>query len=193
MRIVNARGVPGTLGCCAHSLSDGSQAMLTTHHVLMGAGARARDPVYDEHGRQIGRAEYGRLGIVQFEGSSYHIDCAVASLTDERQFASGVGARAKPGDRVTKRGAATGLTSGIVVDASFSAPALIDGREREAPRQLLIRSTESGTRFSAEGDSGAVVRNAGGAIVALLWGTSACGDAVACHIAPVLHVLHFRA
>jgi hypothetical protein len=90
-------------------------------------------------------------------------------------------------------GAASGHTSGIVIDDSYSESARVAGRDYDAPNQLLIRSTTRASRFSTEGDSGAVVRNARGAIVGLLWGTSVGGDAVACHIAPVLHVLHLRA
>jgi len=190
-RIVNARGAPGTLGCVARSLSDGSALLLTAHHVLFGSGARAQDALGAPH--RIGRASYGRFGIVSYEGLSYHVDCAVASLDDEPTGARESIARASPGDRVTKHGAATGISSGVVVDVAYSEPVLLCGREYDAPRQILIRSATRCCRFSSDGDSGAVVRNARGEIIGLLWGTTAAGDAVACHIAPVFHVLHLGA
>jgi hypothetical protein len=197
--IVNARDVPGTLGCVAQSLRDGRSVLLSTHHVLFGAGARAQEPLWcpDRSAiaarHRIGRVLYGRFGIVSYEGVSCHVDCAVASLDDEVTSAPGSLARALPDDRVTKHGAATGITSGIVIDVAYSEPVLLDGRELDAPRQFLIRSATPGRAFSSEGDSGSVVRNESGAIVGLLWGTTAAGDSVACHIAPVFHLLHLRA
>jgi hypothetical protein len=189
-RIINARGVPGTLGCVAHSLSEGRPLLLTAHHVLFGAGARAQDALGAPH--RIGRASYGRFGVVSYEGASYHVDCAVASLDDELTARPQSIALASPGDRVTKHGAATGISAGIVVEVDYSEPVLLCGRQHDAPRQIVIRSTMPGRRFSSEGDSGAVVHNDRGQIVGLLWGTTAAGDGVACHIAPVFHVLHLR-
>ena len=130
---------------------------------------------------------------MSYEGVSCHVDCAVASLDDELTAAPESIALASPGDRVTKHGAVTGITSGIVIDAAYSESVLLGGRQHDAPRQIVIRPATPGRRFSSSGDSGAVVRNARGQIVGLLWGTTAAGDGVACHIAPVFRVLHLRA
>jgi len=201
-RIVNARGVPGTLACVVRSLSDGAPMLLTAHHVLFGAGARALDALFCNGGVErdglirIGVARYGRFGTVIHEGASTHIDCAVASLDEWlaatiAPFSPDISAgRANVGDRVTKVGAGTGLTSGIVVDDAFDDTMHTDGRTRIAPRQLLIRSLTPHTPFSGAGDSGAMILNASAHPVGLLTGLTAAGDAVACHIAPVLRVLH---
>ncbi|AHG92731.1 hypothetical protein J421_5196 (plasmid) [Gemmatirosa kalamazoonensis] len=197
-RIVNARGVPGTLGSLARTLHDGRLVLLTSHHVLFGAGARSRQPVRLAHGPAIGRARHGRLGTVPYDGAAIHVDCAVASideawLPDEATRGDeALVARVVPGQRVTKTGGATGTTAGVVVDVAYSAPALIDGRIGPAPAQILVRADRRGVPFCAPGDSGAVLRDADGAIVGLLWGVAPRGDGVASPIAPVLHVLHAR-
>lgn len=97
---------------------------------------------------------------------------------------------ARPGDRVTKRGAATGRTTGIVVRVDYDDVAWIDGRPRPAARQLLIRSLDDDRPFSAAGDSGALLVNEAGNAVGLLWGATRSGDGVACPIAPVLYAMN---
>jgi hypothetical protein len=92
---------------------------------------------------------------------------------------------------VTKTGAATGSTSGVVVDTVRTETAVIDGRLRETPRQIVVRPA-NGVAFSAKGDSGAILRDDRGRMVGLLWGTNASGESLACHIAPVLRVLGIR-
>jgi hypothetical protein len=196
-RIANARGVPGTLGCLALTLHERRLVLVTTHHVLFGAGAREQEPVWrladDDAPRRIATASWGRRGIVRQDGADIHVDCAVAALHDPvgdlDDDATGVVA---PGDRVTMQGGASGARAGIVVDVAHQAVARVDGRERPAPVQLLVRARDRGRPFASQGDSGAVLRDARGAIVGLLWGVTAAGDGVACPIAPVLHVLHVR-
>lgn len=206
-RIANARGVPGTLGAIALRRDGGEPVLLTNHHVLFGAGAVAGDPVWLVDGasartsRGIGRALYGRLGTVTFEGAQYHVDCAAASLDDGRAIAPSLTAIddfeltiawAETGERVTKMGGATGTTEGTVVDVAFTDRVVVDRRRVAAQRQILVRSLARGRAFSSAGDSGAVVCNARGAIVGLLWGVDDSGDSVACHIAPVLYAMHAR-
>jgi len=95
-----------------------------------------------------------------------------------------------PGARVTKVGAATGRTQGIVVNAAGRET--VPGSGRAAPGQIVVRSLERGRPFSAEGDSGALLRDERGAAVGLLWGVNGRGDALACPIAPVLWLLGIR-
>lgn len=95
---------------------------------------------------------------------------------------------AVPGEAVRKIGAATGLTVGTVVDVAYPDVAAIENRVYAAPRQILIRAAH-GQAFSSEGDSGAAVVNTREEVVGLLWGTTARGEGVACHIEPALRAL----
>jgi hypothetical protein len=203
-RVANARGVPGTLGCVAIAFDDES-VMLTSHHVLFGAGSVAGDPVWlvDETGRTrsfraLGRSRFGRLGTVAFDGSDYFVDCAVASLEGEAGAADSwcavldSSATAAAGARVWKSGSESGVTEGVVVDVAYPDLAFVEGRARPAPRQILIGPASPGETFTAEGDSGAVLRDERGRVVGLLWGANHRAEGVACHIAPVLDVLKIR-
>lgn len=200
--IANTNGVPGTLGCLGLARDDGRLVFLTSHHVLFGAGAREQDTVWiaaDGDHRSFHRAarvRHGRCGTVCHEGIDVHVDCATAEIN--RQYApqqSRVTAGQQesslaPGDRVTKTGAATGTTEGIVVATDYSDSARVDGLRRITPGQILVRPAVPGGVFSADGDSGAVLRNEDDVVVGLLWGVDARGFGLACPIAPVLKVLH---
>lgn len=204
--VVNACGVPGSIGCFALTLHESQPVLLTTHHVLFGAGAPEHAPVSLAHrtgGRPmlepIGRAGWGKRGLVRFGDSDVFVDCAVVRL-DARVVESqkwraqeqNATTQAVPGACVTKSGAATGRTAGVVVDVEHTATIDIDGRRCEAPQQIVVRSQVRGHTFSAAGDSGAALRDECGAIVGLLWGLTAGGDAIACPIAPVLWLLHVQ-
>jgi hypothetical protein len=207
-RIANARGIPGTLGCLALTLGDRRLVLVTTHHVLFGAGAVEHDPVWlvgrtddEDPFRCVGRSLYGRLGTVRHGDSDVHVDCAAAALEERSVVPPGWRAvddttsditLLAPGDRVTKTGAATGTTHGVVVDTDFSESARVDGRRHQAPGQILVRPLTRGDAFTADGDSGAVLRNQRGAVVGLLWGADARAYGLACPIEPVLRVLHLR-
>ena len=196
-RIANARGVPGTLGCIARTTHDHRAVFLTNWHVLFGNGAGGSDTAWliDDAGdarryTAIGRALHGKIGNVRFNDADYYVDCAVGSCIDDSPVAVAAYATAMPGERVTKRGAATGTTTGVIVDAAYCGSACTDGRTHPTPRQLLIRSLQRNHPFSADGDSGAVIVNARNAVVGLLWGTNCHGEGVACHIAPVMQALN---
>jgi len=203
-RVVNARGVPGSVGFLAVTRHDHRLVVVTAHHVLFGAGAPARTPVWLAHPlrggsfERLGQSLYGRAGIVHGRASGVYVDCGVASIhwANTRREVwplddPGPGAETSltVGDRVTKVGAATGFTEGIVQDVSHRVPA-VRHRAIEAPGQLLVRSAVRGRPFAAEGDSGAAVRDGNGRIVGLLWASTAAGEGIATPIAPVLYVLH---
>ena len=205
--IANERGVPGTVACLARTLHEQRLVLITTHHSLFADTAPPRAsvsiPQPDGNGcqsRRIGRSGWGRRDTVRFADIDVHVDCAVVELDDDDVVPSGwriveddiACVPPVPGERVTKIGAATGLTEGIIVDAMHAAVAQVEGRPRAAPAQLLVRSSERGRAFSAAGDSGALVRDTAGAIVGLLWGVTAGGESVACPIEPVLWVLHVQ-
>ena len=194
--IANARGVPGTVGFLALTRHDRRLVIVTSHHVLFGAGAREKDPVWlvGETTLPIGQSGYGRLGSVRFEGSEVFVDCAVATLDDDTTpvrivKSEPVGALPALGTKVHKRGAATGHTEGVVVDTDYTERAFVEGVAQDAPHQILVRSRH-GDGFSNDGDSGAAVRNEAGELIGLLWGVTPRGDGVVCPIAPVLYVLN---
>lgn len=198
-KIANSKGVPGTLGCVARTLHDGQLVLLSNAHVLFGSGRLASDAiwhVYESDGTRrcvrAGAALYGKTGIVCVDGNEYHVDCAVGTVADQVLPVMVGHDVPRLGDRVTKLGAETGSTTGVVVDVSYCPSVLANGRMRPAPRQLLIRSIEPGVVFSAEGDSGAVVFNQFNKAVGLLWGATGRGDGVACHMHAVLHTLNIR-
>jgi hypothetical protein len=205
-RIVNARGVPGTLGCLAITPHDGAVVLISSHHVLFGAGAGEGEPVWlgEREGdaavfRHLGSTRYGKLGTVTCGGVDHHVDCAVAVLDGagalppwwraEPEEAAGPPA---PGAVVTKTGAVTGTTRGVIVDVAYPDVALIEGRAMAAPGQILVRPAEDGVAFSTDGDSGAILRDEWGGVVGLVWGANHRGESIACPIVPVLRVLGVR-
>lgn len=200
VRIANSRGIPGTLGCLARTVHQHRPVFLTSCHVLFAAGAARSDPVWrveEIEGRRnysrLGSALQGKCGIVRFRGDDYHVDCAIGAL-DQPQTGKGLRiATPRHGERVFKTGAATGATTGVIVDSSYTAdPDGAENRRDTAPRQLLVRSTEPGKSFAAEGDSGALILNQDHAVLGLLWGATVAGEGVACPIGPVLHALNIR-
>jgi hypothetical protein len=184
--LANSRGVPGTLGAFAVRWSDGAPVLLTSHHVLFGGGAAAGEPVWLTPSlRRVGSSLYGKLGSVTHDGRAHHVDCAVARIDAElgewridEEPPPGV----RPGEavRLDRKGRSA---PGIVVDVRD-----VNG----APRQILVRSLAAGEPFSAEGDSGALLRNEGGAAVGLVWGATPAGETIASPLGPVLDVLGIR-
>lgn len=192
-RITSSTGVPGTLGCLAHTLHDNQPVLLSTWHVLFGNGAREGDAVWlvnESNGERtyspLGHSLYGKLGRVRFGDEDHYIDCAVSSCL----FAPGDPClsdldghdTARVGDLVTKTGAATGTTTGIIITINYSEPA-------GGPNQILIKPVDNGA-FAAEGDSGSIILSDSKKALGLLWGTNTRGEGVACPIAPVLHAMN---
>jgi hypothetical protein len=93
---------------------------------------------------------------------------------------------ARIGDRVTKTGAATGTTTGIIIDVNYSEPV---GQVEYGQGQILIKPVDE-LPFAAEGDSGSLVVADSNKAVGLLWGTNTRGEGVACPIAPVLYAMN---
>jgi hypothetical protein len=175
-RIANARGVRGTLGCVARQTEDGRPVLLTAWHVLHGNGARGSDPIWlVDEGARLGRTLGGQRGMVRYRGEEHFVDCAIGSCARPLVPAPALAAEGvSPGDLVTKTGAQTGTTTGVVIEVA--------GR-------LLIRPTGDGA-FCGEGDSGALVLDSRRQAIGLLWGTTPRGEGVACHLGPVLAALH---
>jgi hypothetical protein len=185
-RITSSTGVPGTLGCLAYTLHDEQPVVLSTWHVLFGNGAREGDAVWlvdESNGERtyspLGRSLYGKLGRVRFGDEEHYIDCAVSSYLIAPGD-SDVDGHDTPrvGDLVTKTGAATGTTVGIITALNYSDMG-----------QILIKPVDN-EAFAAEGDSGSVIVSGAKKAVGLLWGTNTRGEGVACPIAPVLHAMN---
>lgn len=207
VRIANSRGVPGTLGCLARTVHQRRSVFLTSSHVMFAAGAMRHDPVWRVHdaagGRdfqRLGSALQGRCGIVSYRGDDYFVDCAIGVLDEPLEGTAALARYAAPpkvGDLVTKTGATTGTTTGIIVDSSYCGttdayPSASRGVRELAPRQLLIRSVDPRRPFAEEGDSGALIWNEDDAPIGLLWGTTVAAEGVACPIDPVLHALNIQ-
>lgn len=200
--IANAKGIPGTLGCLALTRDDDRLVFLTSHHVLFGVGAKEQNAVWlaardnRDSMQPVARTRHGRCGTVTDSGTDIFVDCAVAEVDprlvpqEYRIVPEGGGSTPVPGDRVSKTGAGTGRTEGIVVDTNYTDTIRVAGRKITAAGQILARPVVPGDIFSASGDSGAVLRSADGAVIGLLWGVDARGFGLACPIAPVLWVLH---
>lgn len=206
--IANAAGVPGTLGCIAYTLDSGRPVLLSTWHVLFGNGAKEGGTVWlliESAGKRqfaaIGKALYGKLGTVHFDGRDYHLDCAVSSydkvlttLADESRLRSctSVTGHDSPrlGGLVTKRGKATGITRGTIVDIGYSGSACVAGGKFSTPWQILVKPLEEYDAFSSEGDSGALIIDDANNAVGLLWGSTVRGEGLACPIAPVLYAMN---
>ena len=193
-RITSSTGVPGTLGCLAYTLHDEQPVLLSTWHVLFGNGAKEGDAVWlvnEADGERtyspLGRSLYGKLGRVRFGDEEHYIDCAVSSylIGPGDSFLEGHDTP-RVGDRVTKTGAATGTTAGIIIAVDSSEQV---GQRAFGPNQILIKPVDNGA-FAAEGDSGSIIVSDSKKAVGLLWGTNTRGEGVACPIAPVLHAMN---
>ena len=96
-RIANSRGVHGTLGCFALSLEDRRPLLLTSEHVLFGAGARESEPVWladSNPRRRAGRTRHGRRALLRHGEREIHVDCASAEL--DAAIADSMHLRAEP-------------------------------------------------------------------------------------------------
>jgi hypothetical protein len=197
--IVNKKGIPGTLGCVAFSRAEQQYVFLTNYHVLFSGGAGESDRVWwgsdsrDTAGLMpLGKTLYGKIGTVMFHEEEYYIDCAIGTMNDTAEYSETsftTVTPAFPGCVVTKKGVATGLSSGIVVDVHYPDSAFINGIAYNTPNQLLIKPVGTNTVFSAKGDSGALVMDEQNKGVGLLWGSNAKGEGVAAHLGPILHEL----
>ena len=163
-------GGTGTLGCFARRNSDNAIVMLSNHHVLFSGGAAV--------GAKVGQPDHDTSccctcnEIGEVVAGDATLDCAIAKLDNGVPFVTkirkirradgtveltgnieGTGV-AIATDEVWKVGARTGLTRGIV--------------EQTIP-ELVIRATAPFQRFAYFGDSGSVVVDLAGDVVALLY------------------------
>jgi len=198
-RIVNARGVPGTLGCHAWARDSAERMLLSNWHILFGEGANGGEGVYIVEGEGpryalIGRTRRGLLGPIALDGQTYHVDAAIAACEHDTPRRRGpplarAAAWTRAGDLVRMRGAVSGKTAGIVVDTAYPDVAMIEGLPIAAERQILVRPAPGDAPFAQIGDSGAVLTDPRARAVGLLWGSNDRGEGIACHMLPALHAL----
>ena len=135
--------------------------------------------------------------MVRYCDADVYVDCATADI--DPKFLRGAGfeaeaAGAAPGDseRVYALDACGESVPGRILSTNYSETLRIEGVRTLAQGQILVRSLDPGRVFNRPGDSGVALRNEVGAIVGLVWGFSASGDALACPIAPVQWVLNIE-
>lgn len=198
-RIANSRGTVGTLGIFARTFDGQLPVIVTCQHVLFGGGGQAQEPWWSMAGTPLraGRTRHGRRGIVRHDGADTFVDCATADvdpalLGGQRWMAESAGPAPSINGRVHFLDAAGQAVHGTVLSTSYSETVPIEGANTPTANQILIRSLVPGRAFNLPGDSGAALRNEAGAVIGLVWGFSASGDALACPIAPVLWVLNIE-
>ena len=185
----------GTIGCLAKNINGLEVLALTCEHVIMAGqaqiGATAAQPQY----KTCCCFTYNVIGTVFKAMKNGQVDCAVVKLDDdianEIESADGLNvveglgtltgaAQAVCFETVTKRGYATEVTTGTVIEV------LLEGS------QILIEPTSAAPAvFADRGDSGSVIVNSNREVVGLLWaadsGTRRQG--IANHIGPVMREL----
>jgi Trypsin-like peptidase domain len=186
----------GTLGAIARNRSDGALLMLTNRHVLPDAGVDVHQPSDLTAGhRVVGTSD-------RAVATSNWLDCAVATVAGGQATSAQIAdlgpvagtSTISLWQQVTKRGARTDVTSGLVVsvvpDLSQS-PAPIIG--------MIIDTFPFGGVFCWNGDSGSVILNSKNEVVGLLYamndnqvdasGTPVSARGLASTIDPVLDAL----
>jgi hypothetical protein len=184
----------GSLGCLVRQRRSGDLFLLSAHHVLYAKSNRAGHPVFAVSlpgAPCIGEVALGRIGAYRYCSCEYFLDVALLRIGQSMQARAGqpvrVAAAPGVGERVTKFGAGTGFTEGVVVDIDYPDRWYFEYRAERAPRQVRIEGDDGS--FAEQGDSGAAVFNERDELVALLWGSNARGEGIACPILPVIDAL----
>ena len=178
-------GGAGTLGCLGQLDSDNSWVILSNHHVLYGANG--------QDGDEIGQPWVGcccccKTNVIAKNlDKDSGLDCAIAKVESDvgienkileiGDISGGAAVAAVNGERVRKRGARTGFTSGTI---SFIDPG--DKKITIAPKAAGGPADDPGgctnyeagkTIFAYFGDSGSVVVNDNNEVVGLLYAITA--------------------
>lgn len=200
--IVNARGVTGTLGCMARTRGTGSLVFLTASHMLFGNGALEGQEVRlieeGRPGRMIGRSLYGKAGNVADGANTVYIDCAVGSFEPEFGLPCSFPpmretetlAQPRRGAFVSKQGAASGCTFGVITGIQSRQFPMSRSRSFFLHGQVVVQTVQTGRPFAADGDSGALVRDEDGHPLGVLWSICATGETLVAPIAPILFALN---
>ncbi len=192
--IVGAAGRPGTVAATVLD-RDGSRLLLTSQHVLFGDAGRIGDALRFAPASSARRTSIARVtrGVRGMTHAGVFADCAVARVEAHAGTLPALLGRvsdvASCDAGVAKVGAATGMTWGRLVDASFRTRCRVGETSVDVRDNLLIRSVNPGHNFAAPGDSGAIIRDHAGRPIALLWGCTGSGDGIATRLGVVLEAL----
>jgi hypothetical protein len=139
------------------------------------------------------------------------VDCAIAKIKGQPGFLNEIqdigpifgsasiiaatGSTVTLGDKVRKRGCATGLTTGTVTNVDKATPAGIEPDKNSPARthQIEVKPDPGVAWFQFDGDSGAVLVNEANVVVGLMWGVSKASKlAYANRITDVLTALDIK-
>lgn len=174
-------GGSGTMGCLAQLDSDDSWVLLSNHHVLYGEKGKDDDDVGQPW---VGCSWCCKTNVIgENIDKDDNLDCAIATINDDISIENVIeeigdiqgNAIASPvsGERVRKRGARTGLTSGTVdfIDPGTQEITIVPnavGGPTDDPGGCT--NYEAGkTVFAYYGDSGSVIVNDDNEVIALLY------------------------
>lgn len=195
----------GTIGCLARTNDAANKLVgLSASHVLL--DGLAGNPTPSGVGTEIGHptwikccccCSYDEIGDVLLSSAAGGLDCGIVELDSDASSKVAIDAtenlieeigtilgvaQAVCYEVVRKRGAATRLTSGVVVDVLYEGT------------KILINPCTEYPNFCEPGDSGAVIVNSANKVVGLLIGASRteANKGVANHIQPVLSTLNIK-
>jgi hypothetical protein len=202
----------GTLGCIAIDKLSGKKVLLSNAHVIVTGtdDFTVHHPTHYQSSKSCSNniiAEQIRFVHGEDAVHNFTLDAAIAKFDpDEGKYdpfivdigpVKGVDT-IRPTDivnadvRVWKRGAQTGITEGIVIDASFDLPVGDDGRAYR--NQLLVQPVSGRFRglICIHGDSGSVLVNKDNKVVGLIHKADAAGHGIASPINEVELGLNIR-
>ncbi|MCP4654396.1 MAG: hypothetical protein GY856_03145 [bacterium] len=212
--IGNRSGLTGTLGCLVRDLRRPSAVpcedpacehlLLSNHHVLVPNGAKKGDPIVQPGRHEIlssgddNVAKLERWVPIEFNTPTpkYHlVDAAVARPISGSEVTASIMGSLIPrgvdqaffGDRVTKVGRTTGMTSGRVIAVDGTVKVKFANQKKE----VLFRHQIVTTIMAEYGDSGSLLMDRNFGAVGLLFAGSPC-ISVYNHIADVETALGVR-
>jgi hypothetical protein len=189
-------GDKGTIGLVVKA-NDGTALIMSNQHVIC-----TKDPEVGDGVSQPAREWFGdlaaelvdwRKGNINYQGTQYGVDVAIARPTNDRTATIGqiynlptpIGSGTPVLNRkVAKSGITTEITNGIV-------DGIVDVLEPDMRNQITITGLNG--VFSKPGDSGsAVIDTTENKVVALLWGgsTEKSPRTIASPINPILSLFH---
>jgi len=184
----DSNSVRGTLGCLAQRNSDKSMVLLSNKHVMLADTAIAGEKIGQPSISCCCCCKGNIVGEVLDSGYDALVDCAIAKIKGQPGFLNEIqdigpifgsasiiaasGSTVTLGDKVRKRGCATGLTTGTVTNVSKATPAGIEPDKNSPARtnQIEVKADPGQEWFQFDGDSGAVLVNEANVVVGLMWG-----------------------
>ncbi|NJN26166.1 MAG: trypsin-like serine protease [Cyclobacteriaceae bacterium] len=199
----SGRGGSGTLGVMAQLNSDNSWVILSNHHVLYGDSGQDGDDIGQPW---VGCSWCCKTNVIATNvNKNEALDCAIAKVNDDIAISNvmedigsiaGNGSAAPVnGEKVRKRGATTGYTSGTISFINVGTNEItVDPNPAGGPANNPGGCTnyEAGvTVFTNPGDSGSVYINDNGEVVGLHYaGDNGSNKSYGHNIVPILAALN---